>query len=107
VIKLPWSRPGRDGGQREHRGRNGLIEVLTGTTNGVVYTVSVQGCNKRSPILEMHRLERGDGKGRHPADLKLVTSSRTSYEERCDSFSQISHSSGVSRHQNRKNNPRS
>jgi len=48
VINLRWSRPGREGQQRSFRGRNGVIEVLSGTTKGVVYTVSVQGCNKRT-----------------------------------------------------------
>lgn len=47
AINVRWSRPGREGQQREHPGRNGNIRVLTGTTRGVTYTVSVQGCNKR------------------------------------------------------------
>ena len=47
AINVRWSRPGREGRQTEHPGRNGGIRVLTGTTPGVVYTVSVQGCNKR------------------------------------------------------------
>ena len=47
VINVRWSRPGREGAQTEHRGRNAAIQVLTGTTPGVTYTVSVQGCNKR------------------------------------------------------------
>lgn len=47
VINVRWSRPGRQGEQISHGGRNGLIEVLSGTTRGVRYTVSVQGCNKR------------------------------------------------------------
>jgi hypothetical protein len=46
VINVRWSRPGRQGEQTTHTGRNGLIEVLKGTTHGVRYTVSVQGCNK-------------------------------------------------------------
>ena len=48
VINVRWSRPGREGEQTEHRGRTGQIKVLTAVTRGVVYTVSVQGCNKRA-----------------------------------------------------------
>jgi hypothetical protein len=47
VINVRWSRPGREGEQRSFKGHNGLIKVLSGTTNGLVYTVSVQGCNTR------------------------------------------------------------
>ena len=48
VINVRWSRPGRDGNQTEHPGRNGSVVVLKGTTPGVTYTVVVQGCNKRT-----------------------------------------------------------
>ena len=47
VINVRWSRPGREGAQTEHPGGNATIKVLTGTTPGVMYTVSVQGCTKR------------------------------------------------------------
>lgn len=47
ALNVRWSRPGREGKQQEFDGGNGLIQVLSSTTPGVTYTVSVQGCNKR------------------------------------------------------------
>ena len=48
AINVRWSRPGREGNQSERPGRNATIRILTATTPGVTYTVSVQGCNKRA-----------------------------------------------------------
>jgi hypothetical protein len=47
VINIRWSRPGREGNQTEHVGKNAAFVVLKGVTPGVTYTVVVQGCNKR------------------------------------------------------------
>jgi hypothetical protein len=47
VVHVRWSRPGRSGPQREYRGSNGTVSLLPRVTPGVVYTVSIQGCNRR------------------------------------------------------------
>jgi hypothetical protein len=47
VINVRWSRPGREGNQTEHPGRNAAVVVLSSTTPGVTYTVVTQGCKKR------------------------------------------------------------
>jgi hypothetical protein len=47
VINVRWSRPGREGNQTEHPGRNAEVVVFNSTTPGVTYTVSAQGCRKR------------------------------------------------------------
>jgi hypothetical protein len=50
VVQVRWSRPGREGDQREFAGRRGLrnFTVLTSTTPGAMYKVSVNGCNRRT-----------------------------------------------------------
>jgi hypothetical protein len=47
VINVRWSRPGREGNQTEHPGRNAAVVVFNSTTPGVTYTVVTQGCRKR------------------------------------------------------------
>jgi len=58
VINVRWSRPGREGGQSEHAGRNAAVVILRSTTPGVTYTVSVQGCKKR--VLQSSRCSEWD-----------------------------------------------
>ena len=48
VMNVRWSRPGRQGPQKEYRAKDGPILVFTSTTKGVTYTVSAQGCRKRA-----------------------------------------------------------
>ena len=47
VMNVRWSRPGREGEQKEYRAKDGRMLVFTGTGKGFTYTVSVQGCRKR------------------------------------------------------------
>ena len=48
VMNVRWSRPGREGQQKEYRAKDGRMLVFTSTGKGFTYTVSVQGCNKRA-----------------------------------------------------------
>lgn len=46
-LNVRWSRPGRQGKQSSYGGGDGEIDVLSATSSGVLYTVSVQGCRTR------------------------------------------------------------